>query len=135
MLQFMCNNHLPNQAQSHGLLAWLWLGEHSGQATGQTKPAFWLGLAWPILAWLGWPTGLRPGRNNTNYYLTWTVNATGDPWRDSDTTIRSAEGLEEEVSTFMHPIYESDGFHCSDLITENGITRRSMLFRWQPSST
>ena len=67
MSQFMCNDHLPNQAQSHGLLAWPWLGERSGQAIGQTKPAFWLGLAWPILAWLGWPTGLRPGWNNTRH--------------------------------------------------------------------
>jgi hypothetical protein len=47
------NHLLPNQAQSHGLLAWPWPGEHPGQNEAS------------LLAWPGWPAGLRPGWNNT----------------------------------------------------------------------
>ena len=39
----------------------------------------------------------------------------GDPWREATL---SADGL-NKISTSSQPIAESDGFHCSDLLTEN----------------
>ena len=46
-----------------------------------------------------------------------TVNSTGDPWLG--TTV-SADGL-NKANTTMQPIYESDGFHGSDIFAANGI--------------
>ncbi|KAG1828837.1 serine carboxypeptidase S28-domain-containing protein [Suillus variegatus] len=45
------------------------------------------------------------------------ANGLRDPWREATV---SADGLYKANTTSM-PIYEGDGFHCSDLITENGI--------------
>lgn len=42
---------------------------------------------------------------------------TGDPWREATV---SADGL-HKANTTTQPIYEGDGFHCSDLITKNGV--------------
>lgn len=42
---------------------------------------------------------------------------TGDPWRGASV---SADGL-HKVNTTMQPIYESDGFHGSDILTANGL--------------
>lgn len=41
----------------------------------------------------------------------------GDPWREAT---MSADGLNVK-STVSQPIAESNGFHCSDLSTTNGI--------------
>lgn len=41
---------------------------------------------------------------------------TGDPWREATV---SADGL-GKASTATQPIYESDGFHCSDFFAKNG---------------
>lgn len=49
-------------------------------------------------------------------WLTLCVPFTGDPWRDATV---SADGL-GKASTATQPIAVSDGFHCSDLITEYG---------------
>ena len=46
-----------------------------------------------------------------------TTNSTGDPWREATV---SADGL-NKANTSTQPIYESDGFHCSDMDTQNGI--------------
>jgi hypothetical protein len=64
------NHLLPNQAQSHGLLAWPWPGEHPGQARGQNEASLlaWLGLAYFGLAWLAcWPEA----RPEQHYLLRW----------------------------------------------------------------
>ena len=45
------------------------------------------------------------------------IYSTGDPWRGTSV---SADGL-DKANTSTQPIYESDGFHCSDLNTQNGI--------------
>ncbi|EGN95063.1 hypothetical protein SERLA73DRAFT_187354 [Serpula lacrymans var. lacrymans S7.3] len=45
------------------------------------------------------------------------ANGLRDPWREATV---SADGL-NKPSTDTQPIYEGDGFHCSDLITENGV--------------
>ncbi|KAG2053444.1 hypothetical protein BDR06DRAFT_982770 [Suillus hirtellus] len=45
------------------------------------------------------------------------ANGLRDPWREATV---SADGLYKANTTSM-PIYEGDGFHCSDLITENGV--------------
>ena len=45
------------------------------------------------------------------------ANGLRDPWREATV---SADGL-FKPSTPSMPIYEGDGFHCSDLITQNGI--------------
>jgi hypothetical protein len=45
------------------------------------------------------------------------ANGLRDPWREATV---SADGLNKPNTTSM-PIYEGDGFHCSDLITENGV--------------
>ena len=45
------------------------------------------------------------------------ANYTGDPWREATV---SADGL-NKANTTTQPIYESDGFHCSDLSIENGV--------------
>lgn len=42
---------------------------------------------------------------------------TGDPWREATV---SADGI-FVPSTSQQPIVESDGFHCSDLITGNAV--------------
>ena len=42
---------------------------------------------------------------------------TGDPWREATV---SEDGL-NKANTTTQPIYEGDGFHCSDLLTENGV--------------
>ncbi|KAG2129726.1 uncharacterized protein EDB93DRAFT_1256142 [Suillus bovinus] len=68
----------------------------------------------------------EPTTEETNAkYTAWDVNvprlffANGlrDPWRE--TTV-SADGLDKPNIPSM-PIYEGDGFHCSDMITQNGI--------------
>ncbi|OJA11103.1 hypothetical protein AZE42_08867 [Rhizopogon vesiculosus] len=68
----------------------------------------------------------EPITSETNMmYAGWNVDvdrlffATGlrDPWREAT---MSAEGL-YKLSTPSMPIHEGDGFHCSDLITLNGI--------------
>ncbi|KAG1743017.1 peptidase S28 [Suillus lakei] len=68
----------------------------------------------------------QPTTAETNImYAGWNVNtsrlffANGlrDPWREATV---SADGL-NKPSTPSMPIYEGDGFHCSDMITENGI--------------
>ncbi|OJA09344.1 hypothetical protein AZE42_13689 [Rhizopogon vesiculosus] len=45
------------------------------------------------------------------------ANGLRDPWRDATV---SADGL-YKPSTPRMPIYEGDGFHCSDMDTVNGI--------------
>ncbi|KAG2357277.1 serine carboxypeptidase S28-domain-containing protein [Suillus spraguei] len=45
------------------------------------------------------------------------ANGLRDPWREATV---SADGLNKPNTTSM-PIYEGDGFHCSDLLTENGV--------------
>ncbi|KIJ04684.1 hypothetical protein PAXINDRAFT_22023 [Paxillus involutus ATCC 200175] len=45
------------------------------------------------------------------------ANGLRDPWREATV---SADGLYESNTT-TQPIYEGDGFHCSDLIAESGI--------------
>ncbi|KAF9244177.1 peptidase S28 [Melanogaster broomeanus] len=45
------------------------------------------------------------------------ANGLRDPWREATV---SADGL-YKFNTTTQPIYEGDGFHCSDLITESGI--------------
>ena len=50
--------------KSHGLSQRFWLFRIPGQAKAIIiKPLFWLGLAWPIWAWLGLAHGLRPGHS------------------------------------------------------------------------
>ncbi|KAG2127725.1 serine carboxypeptidase S28-domain-containing protein [Suillus bovinus] len=50
------------------------------------------------------------------------ANGLRDPWRE--VTV-SADGLDKANTTSM-PIYEGDGFHCSDLITENGVVDQTI---------
>ncbi|KAG2085941.1 peptidase S28 [Suillus discolor] len=68
----------------------------------------------------------QPATAETNaMYAGWNVNvprlffANGlrDPWRGGTV---SADGLNKPNTTSM-PIYMSDGFHCSDLLTRNGM--------------
>ncbi|OAX31159.1 hypothetical protein K503DRAFT_777807 [Rhizopogon vinicolor AM-OR11-026] len=68
----------------------------------------------------------HPTTANTNMmYAGWNVsverlffaNGLRDPWRDATV---SADGL-YRPSTPTMPIYEGDGFHCSDMITKSGI--------------
>ena len=40
------------------------------------------------------------------------VGSTDDPWLEATV---SADGL-NATNTTMQPVYESDGFHCSDLV-------------------
>ena len=47
---------------------------------------------------------------------------TGDPWRE--VTV-SEDGL-DKANTTTQPIYESDGFHCSDLLTKNGVVDETL---------
>ena len=46
----------------------------------------------------------------------------GDPWREETV---SADGL-DKPNTTMQPIYESDGFHCSDLRAANGVADQTV---------
>ncbi|KAG1737102.1 peptidase S28 [Suillus paluster] len=94
-----------------------------------------------------------PATAETNtVYVGWNVdiprlffaNGLRDPWRESTV---SADGLRKPNSTGM-PIYESDGFHTSDLITGSGIVDPSIavvqkaalmymkewLAEWKPST-
>ena len=48
---------------------------------------------------------------------------TDDPWRDATV---SADGL-SVASTSTQPIGVSDGFHCSDMITQNGRVDSTVL--------
>lgn len=48
--------------------------------------------------------------------LTSTKNSIGDPWREATV---SADGLNKANRT-TQPIYESDGFHGSDMLAANG---------------
>ncbi|KAG1728280.1 peptidase S28 [Suillus paluster] len=73
------------------------------------------------------------------------ANGLRDPWREATV---SADGLNKPNTTSM-PIYESDGFHASDLIVENGIDDPSVaavqeaalmymkewLAEWKPSAS
>ena len=95
----------------------------------------------------------QPTTAETNLmYAGWNVNiphlffANGlrDPWREATV---SADGLNKLNTTSM-PIYVGDGFHCSDLITENGIVdptiatvqeaalmyMKEWLAEWKPSA-
>jgi hypothetical protein len=54
---------------------------------------------------------------NVNIPRLFFANGLRDPWRGATV---SADGLNKPNTTSM-PIYEGDGFHTSDLITENGI--------------
>ncbi|KAG1817240.1 serine carboxypeptidase S28-domain-containing protein [Suillus subaureus] len=54
---------------------------------------------------------------NVNIPRLFFANGLRDPWRDATV---SADGLNKS-NTLSMPIYEGDGFHCSDMITENGI--------------
>ena len=58
-----------------------------------------------------------PFGSSSRLLLTCTVNATGDPWREATV---SADGL-NKANTTTQPIYMSDGFHTSDLLTDNGV--------------
>ncbi|KAG1787153.1 serine carboxypeptidase S28-domain-containing protein [Suillus plorans] len=53
---------------------------------------------------------------NVNVPRLFFANGLRDPWREATV---SADGLNKPSNPNM-PIYESNGFHCSDLITENG---------------
>lgn len=55
----------------------------------------------------------------------------GDPWRESTV---SADGATTR-STNEQPIAVGDGFHCSDLITENGSVDPTVLAVQQRSLT
>ena len=52
-----------------------------------------------------------------------TMAAIGDPWREATV---SADGL-NKANTTTEPIYESDGFHCSDLIARGGTADATVL--------
>jgi len=54
---------------------------------------------------------------NTSVDRLFFANGLRDPWRE--VTV-SADGLNKDNTT-TQPIYESDGFHCSDLHAENGV--------------
>jgi hypothetical protein len=54
--------HPFSSLKSRGLTAWLWLFKTAGQAKAAKKLSSWLGLAWPILAWLGQAHGLKLGQ-------------------------------------------------------------------------
>jgi hypothetical protein len=54
---------------------------------------------------------------NLNVPRLFFANGLRDPWREATV---SADGLFKANTTSM-PIYEGDGFHCSDLIVENAI--------------
>lgn len=72
------------------------------------------------------------------------ANGLRDPWREATV---SADGL-DKPSTPSTPIFEGDGFHCSDLITDSGIDDPSVaavqfsalgymhewLAEWKPSA-
>ncbi|KAG2144463.1 peptidase S28 [Suillus clintonianus] len=72
------------------------------------------------------------------------ANGLRDPWREATV---SADGLFKPNTTTM-PIYEGDGFHCSDLVIENGIVdptiaavqeaglmyMKQWLAEWKPST-
>ncbi|KAH7908620.1 peptidase S28 [Hygrophoropsis aurantiaca] len=51
------------------------------------------------------------------------ANGLRDPWREATV---SADGL-NKANTTTQPIYEGDGFHCSDLLTENGIVDETIM--------
>ncbi|EIW78768.1 hypothetical protein CONPUDRAFT_155499 [Coniophora puteana RWD-64-598 SS2] len=77
-------------------------------------------------------TPLTPAANAINAkYGGWNVNvdrlffanALRDPWREATV---SADGLNKENTT-TQPIYESDGFHCSDLLIYNGVIDATIL--------
>ncbi|KAG2749898.1 hypothetical protein P692DRAFT_201788590 [Suillus brevipes Sb2] len=81
---------------------------------------------------------------NVNVPRLFFANGLRDPWRGGTV---SADGLNKLNTTSM-PIYMSDGFHCSDLITDNGIVdptiavvqeaglryMKEWLAEWKPSS-
>ncbi|KAG1811668.1 peptidase S28 [Suillus variegatus] len=81
---------------------------------------------------------------NVNVPRLFFANGLRDPWRESTV---SADGLNEPDNPSM-PIYEGDGFHCSDLITKNGIVdptvavvqeaalryMKEWLAEWRPST-
>jgi hypothetical protein len=54
---------------------------------------------------------------NVNIPRLFFANGLRDPWREATV---SADELNKPNTPSM-PIFEGDGFHCSDLITENGI--------------
>ncbi|KAG9309934.1 peptidase S28 [Chiua virens] len=54
---------------------------------------------------------------NVNVDRLFFANGLRDPWREATV---SADGL-NKPNTTTQPIYEGDGFHCSDLLTENGV--------------
>ncbi|KAG0694878.1 peptidase S28 [Suillus ampliporus] len=72
------------------------------------------------------------------------ANGLRDPWREATV---SADGL-DKPSTTSTPIYEGDGFHCTDLVIENGIVdatvaavqiaglsyMKEWLAEWKPSA-
>jgi hypothetical protein len=72
------------------------------------------------------------------------ANGLRDPWREATV---SADGL-NKPNTTSRPIYESDGFHCTDLVVQNGIVdatvaavqeaglmyMKTWLAEWKPSA-
>ncbi|KAH9833657.1 peptidase S28 [Rhodofomes roseus] len=101
------------------------------------------------------PNGpVTPDVNATNSaYAGWFANVTNlffangqrDPWREAT---KSADGTNFE-STSWQPIAEGDGYHCSDLLTENALvdetvaevqeqalaSMKEWLAGWEPSSS
>jgi hypothetical protein len=95
----------------------------------------------------------QPTTEETNtMYAGWDVdiprlffaNGLRDPWRGATV---SADRLNKPNTTSM-PIYMSDGFHCSDLVADNGIVdptvavvheaalryMKEWLAEWKPST-
>lgn len=60
--------------------------------------------------------GLRMDTPVSSAWFVLTTYIIGDPWRGETV---SADGL-NKINTTTQPIYEGDGFHCSDLLTASG---------------
>ncbi|EIW78769.1 peptidase S28 [Coniophora puteana RWD-64-598 SS2] len=60
---------------------------------------------------------------NVNIDRLFFANGLRDPWREATV---SADGL-NKANTTTQPIYEGDGFHCSDLLTDNGVVDSTVL--------
>ncbi|KAG1787150.1 serine carboxypeptidase S28-domain-containing protein [Suillus plorans] len=81
---------------------------------------------------------------NVNVPRLFFANGLRDPWRESTV---SADGLNKPNTTSM-PIYQGDGFHCSDMLAKNGIVdptvaavqeaglryMKEWLAEWRPST-
>jgi len=51
------------------------------------------------------------------------ANGLRDPWREATV---SADGLDKDNTKTTQVTYESDGFHCSDLLVENGVVDKTV---------